>query len=141
MKYTDELKEEIFKLISEGNTYKDTCLLLNISQSQFIEWKNGNLPEHIKNKDEFNELVKKADAEFKKSLIGVIKKDKSWQSKAWLLERKFPEDFSEKIVNQIVGKDGQEFVFKVQRVLTDEEKKLLELKEKEQKLLEDKREK
>lgn len=74
--------------IASGLTNRDACTLAGIGESTFYE----------KQKDdpEFAERVKRALVQFKHERIKKIREDTSWQSSAWLLERKFPEEFGRK---------------------------------------------
>ncbi|MCP4652822.1 MAG: hypothetical protein GY858_05505 [Candidatus Omnitrophica bacterium] len=78
-KYTPELASQIVKLIEDGNFAKVAHKAVGISNDTFYAW--------IKNKAEFSENIKKAKAKRISTLIDSIKQDKSWQSKAWMLER------------------------------------------------------
>ena len=44
----------------------------------------------------FCDLVKKAEMMMKKTCLAIILKDPSWQSKAWLLERKWWQEFGQR---------------------------------------------
>lgn len=90
MKYGPEKTEEICNLIFLGNNRNDACLLADIGQATFYEWMQ---------KTEFAECIKKAEAKFKGLNIQIIQSaaTRSWQAAAWLLERKYRDEYALKI--------------------------------------------
>ncbi len=88
-KLTHEVKEQIYLIIADGNTYKVAFQSCGIGESTFYEWMQ---------QPEFSELIKKAEAEAKKKLLGTIKaaSDTKWQAAAWILERRWPDEFGAK---------------------------------------------
>ena len=97
-KLTDELSKKICAFIASGATNEDACKLTGIGESSFYDW--------IKRFPEFSEAVKKASVDFKRAHILKIAMDESWQSSAWLLERRFPEEYGKRIPLELTGKDG-----------------------------------
>lgn len=106
---TDALIKELCLWIENGNTVEDACLLSSISKSAFYDWmargresQEGGL-ENIYS--EFVDGVKKAEAKFKAFHIQRISKastvGNNWQASAWLLERKYPKQFSRMERNEI----------------------------------------
>lgn len=107
----EELIEEICDWISKGNTFYRACILCNISEASFYEWKKrGN--EELKNGEEtvyteFIESVKKAEEKFKAWNVAQIMKasqNGTWQSSAWLLERKYPDEFGRREKIELTNK-------------------------------------
>ena len=93
-KYSKELVEEVSKHIQSGLTAQEAALVSDIGESTFYLWQqekkaNGkpNPYFHL----EFLEAIKKAMILRKQFLLLSIKQDRSWQSKAWLAERLYPE--------------------------------------------------
>lgn len=84
-KYTPELADQIVGLIKEGNFESVAYGACGLSHQTYYRWK--------KERSDFSEAIKKAKQERITSLIGHIKKDASWQSKAWLLERVHPKKY------------------------------------------------
>jgi hypothetical protein len=78
-KYTKERVDKIAELIRGGNFASVAYGAVGLSHQTYHRW--------LKEKCEFNELIKRAKAERISSLISAIKQDGSWQSKAWMLER------------------------------------------------------
>ncbi len=87
MKYGSDKTKEICEKLRSGNSRNDACILSDINQDTFYEWLK---------KPEFSEAVKKAEIEFKERNIMLIQAAaiKSWQAAAWLLERKYSEEYA-----------------------------------------------
>lgn len=99
-KYTPDTVDAICKAIREGSTQHDAAVMAGVSTATFHEWYNG--------KPEFMEAIEKAHADFKQKNVTAIRAagirvDKSgalagsWQANAWLLERKYPEEFGQRM--------------------------------------------
>jgi hypothetical protein len=87
MKYGDDMTKEIAALLEGGSNRTDACLIAGISYETFTVWMQ---------KPEFAECIKKAEAQFKNRNITIIQKAAAttWQAAAWLLERKFWQEFA-----------------------------------------------
>lgn len=96
---TPELADRIANLISTGNYATVVCGLVGIGESTFYRW----LARGEKAKSglyrEFWEKVKKAEAAREAKWVKDIEGDPSWQSKAWLLERRYPDRWGRREVN------------------------------------------
>jgi len=99
-KYKPELVERIYHYIEAGLNDEDAALLAGISLQTFYTWK--------KEKPEFSEGIKKAKARFKEAGIKNIREaaKKDWKAWAWLLERKFPEEFAKRDNFNVSGDVG-----------------------------------
>jgi hypothetical protein len=101
-KYTPALIAEIASSIKEGNTQEDSARMAGIHVSTFYDYMKHS---------EFSEAVEKAHAEFKKANVlairaaGIRAKNGevhgSWQANAWLLERKYPEEFGQRLTIRV----------------------------------------
>lgn len=87
MKYSKQTTEELCKYISNGLSQKDAAVMAGTTEKSFYEWMK---------KSEFSESVKKATVGFKLYHLHNIAKHAAttFTASAWLLERKFPEEFS-----------------------------------------------
>lgn len=108
-KLTPETVKAVTDAIREGSTQDDAARLAGIARTTFYEWMNA--------KPEFADAVQKAHADFKRAQVKAIraagiraKKDAhgevigtegSWQANAWLLERKYPEDFGQRMTYKL----------------------------------------
>ena len=95
----DKLIKDICSYLKEGVPILTTCKALKISESIYYDWiKRGQGLHPERTQEEiyvkFVEEVEKAVAESEINLLDQIMKDKSWQAKAWILERRFPKRWS-----------------------------------------------
>ena len=100
MKYCPEIIKEISGYIVDGYNQHDAAIMAGISEALFYEW--------MKNKIEFIEAIKKAHAEYKHEHLQIIRKaatNGSWQASAWLLERRYKDEFALRQEN--TGADGK----------------------------------
>ena len=108
-----ESADKFLSAIRLGVSYKSACEYAGYSESSFYEWKQkaeGKYSAHD-NYDrevyaEFMDTVKRTEQSGKISLLTMINKDETWQSKAWILERRFPEEFGRIDRMEVTGKDG-----------------------------------
>lgn len=121
-KYSEELVNDICNLIRDGNSIKDSCILSGLSEKSYYTWQKG---EHLTKEqhEQFLQYTKRALADFKKKQLAIIRaaamprKNKDgvtingqWQAAAWLLERKFKNEFSSK---QLVDQNNKGLTQKV----------------------------
>lgn len=106
-KLNKEMIKDICGFVENGSTFKDACILCDISETSFYDWKNKGI-EDCKNKKvtiyaDFIESLKKAEIKFKayhvQKIMQASQHPSHWTASAWLLERKFRDEF---------GKDKQE---------------------------------
>lgn len=98
VKFSKEICETIYELVSEGFTYKDICAVCDITEQTFNNWINrGKKAKSGKYKD-FYLNVEKAKSLRKHNLIDkLIEKTESkddWKGYAWLLERGYGDEFA-----------------------------------------------
>lgn len=88
MKYGPEITKEICGYLETGSNRTDSCILAGINFDTFRDW--------FKKFPEFSEAIKKAEVKFKQFNVMMVLKasEKSWQAAAWMLERKFHEEFA-----------------------------------------------
>ena len=101
-KLTPELQKEICDYIGvDGLMDKDACLLAGISTASFCLWKKKGSEEGAPEVySEFLEAIKEAEAGFKQKRLKNIRvagDEGDWKANAWLLERKYPEQFGRRI--------------------------------------------
>lgn len=92
-KLTKELVKRAVELKERGLSNQDICIACGISETAFYRWQ-----QHPKSELQMAlvEGLKKAEALYKDALLYEILqagKDKDWKAHAWLLERKYPEEF------------------------------------------------
>lgn len=98
---TPELIKLVAKGIGDGLSNVDACAMADITQTTFYEWLQrsgaGESPF-----TEFSEAIKKAQVKAKQEHLKNIKRagKVTWQASAWTLERKYPEEFGQKVQHQ-----------------------------------------
>lgn len=107
--------KKVIDAVSSGLTNIDACTVAGIAEDSLYT--------KIKKDKEFSELLKKAQISFKFSNIQKIKNDGSWQSAAWLLERKFKTEFGREQTIDLTtkGKELQGVIVQVKNVETKKE--------------------
>ena len=87
-KQTPETVKIIVDAISSGLTQRDASALAGISEDTLCLWKRAN--------SDFSEQVRCAEVHFKLKHMKNIEKasDRDWKASAWLLERKFKQEFT-----------------------------------------------
>jgi hypothetical protein len=98
-KYTAEAHKTIVKAIKLGETYKGAAMAAGISERTFYEWREKH--------PRFLQAIEKATSEMRRANIEYIAKKAptTWQAAAWLLERRFPNEFGRRSV-EVSGPDG-----------------------------------
>lgn len=99
-----EIVDKLFQEISRGVPIKHACTIAGISRSSYYAWskKAEELPDDIPEDDEnylFKYFEKKKEEGIAMAIatrVEDIRKDSSWQSSAWWLERMAHEDFGKK---------------------------------------------
>ena len=101
IKLEDDIQQRLILAIERGLTIADACEYSGISEKTYYNWLNKDTTQ-IKDDEErkkfvqFLQDIKKAQSECQMYCLDFIMKDKSWQSKAWLLERRFPDRWAKK---------------------------------------------
>lgn len=92
-KLTKQGIEDALRLCRVGATDKDIAAYLGVAPETFSRWVN-----HPKtdNQRQLSQALKKGEVERKAALVGRIMdaSGDSWQAAAWLLERKYPQEFA-----------------------------------------------
>ena len=114
----DNSQTRLLEAVRQGLTIDDACAYAGIVKQTYYNWLNKDLeaiknPKDKKNFMDFLDSLKKAQSECQMYCLDLLMKDKSWQSKAWLLERRFPDrwakkdmtlnDNNEKVINFTYG--------------------------------------
>lgn len=100
-KYTEDTLAAIEKALKLGMTRHDAAIHGDIDDSTFCVWLNE--------KPEFVDLVQKAETYAKLSRVERIEKagkKGTWQADAWMLERKYANEFAQRLVVQITPEDA-----------------------------------
>lgn len=94
-KLTEEMVEQMAALKADGLSNKDICRAVGIHEATLYRWvsKPSGRPHRA-----LGESLNKAEANYKRTLLttireAVIKKNGQWTAAAWLLERKYPDEY------------------------------------------------
>ncbi len=98
LKLTRKLVDQIVELKRDGLCDADIIAAIGVNQSTFYRWlKDGEDAKSGVKRALYTEL-KKAESEYKRSLLTTIKsaamsRAQYWTAAAWLLERKYPMEY------------------------------------------------
>lgn len=93
-KLTREALETAIKLKKGGANNRDIAAAIGVCEQTFYRWQSDPKTDLQR---EFCESLKKAEADYKNALCAIILRDakeRDWKAAAWLLERKYPEEYS-----------------------------------------------
>jgi hypothetical protein len=92
--------ELLYKALNLGLNVTDACVYADISRDFFYK--------RLKKNSAFSKEVEKSILQPKMRALANIQKAAavSWQASAWLLERKFSDEFALKNRTELTGKDG-----------------------------------
>lgn len=94
-KLTEELIDRMVELKSDGLSNRDICCAVGIHEATLYRWIGE---PRTKLQRALNEALKKAEAAYKRTLLDTIRsaalsRSQYWTAAAWLLERKYPDEF------------------------------------------------
>jgi transposase len=93
-KRTKAIERKLLDAISKGHSRRDMAKLAGINFTTFYDWLHGD--------PLFAREVEKAEAQYAGRLLRVIDKASGlqWQAAAWILERRFPEQWGRHLVTE-----------------------------------------
>ena len=97
-KLTYKMVEQAVEMKSHGLSNVDICAGLGITEGTFYRWLRE---DDTKLKRALKQGLKKAEAEYKETLLQSImttatrEKNPQWTAAAWLLERKYPDEYAQ----------------------------------------------
>ena len=101
---TKEHIKEAVKLRKAGALDKDIASYIGVRPDTFSKWINH---PRTPNQTQLAQALKKAESEYRTNLLTIIYNEaanKTWQAAAWLLERKYPDEFARKDRSSISAK-------------------------------------
>lgn len=121
MKYKKYIIETICQNLRKGKTRISSVRKAGIDYQTFLDWLDGKIPKNAfkncksksdikKKKNEFSELIKKAEIEGIATRKGraedglLSSMNKNWTACAWYLERKFPDEYGQTNKHEIDDK-------------------------------------
>ena len=108
-KLTRETVDCLLTGIRAGMPYRLAAEAAGISETTFYAWQRGVFPRGADKelKSQFSKELMRARAEAALKLLLIIQRaaHTDWRAAAWILERRFPEDFGKQVFEH-TGKDG-----------------------------------
>ena len=98
VKFSKDVCETIYELVSKGFTYKDICAVCDITEQTFNNWINRGKKAKSGKYKEFYLTVEKCKAErknnLKEELLDLGRSKDDWRAIAWMLERGYGDEFA-----------------------------------------------
>ena len=90
---TDDVREQIVKLVEAGNYIETAVLCVGVSRSSYKNWMRWGAKQETGIYRQFFNAVRKAEALAEARAIVRVRQagQKWWQAEAWYLERKYPD--------------------------------------------------
>lgn len=113
---TEQVQNAVCDAIRHGATYQAAAEAAGIAYSTFNDWRKDQRPRYVK----FSEAIMRANADAQLDLLAKIlnKSDDDWRAAAWILERRFKNDFGAAV--DLTSK-GDAIVFEIKRQADDQE--------------------
>ena len=93
-KLSKEVVSRAVQLKKGGANNKDIAAAIGVGESTFSRWINDPKSDLQR---QLQQELKKAEADYKNALLAVIAKasrERDWKAAAWLLERKYPQEYA-----------------------------------------------
>ena len=92
-----KVQQKVLSALRSGSTVEAACSFARVSKVTWYAW----LKKDAALRADYEEALASAEI----ALVVEIKKDKSWQSKAWLLERRFPDRWGKRETLSVKAED------------------------------------
>lgn len=105
MAYSKDFMQKVLGAVANGLNVQDACAVAGISKQTLYN--------HVNSDPSFAEEFEKAQVSFKLTHLRNVASasQNDWRASAWILERKFKDEFS--LRQEMVGKDGADLNFQV----------------------------
>lgn len=93
-KLSKEVVKRAVQLKKGGALNKDIAAAIGVAEATFSRWINNPKTDLQR---QLGQELKKAEADYKNALLAVIAKasrERDWKAAAWLLERKYPQEYA-----------------------------------------------
>lgn len=110
-KLTPELTANLVQALQLGTPRALACQYAGIHVSQFYRWIAAGEKEESGKYRVFCDAIKEAEGQMTVNLLGRIQKaakEGRWQAAAWILERRFPEEFARRAEQHHSLRGGEE---------------------------------
>lgn len=93
-KRTKEVEKQLLAAIRKGHTRRDMAKLAGVSYQMFYDW--------LASDAKFAAAVERAEAQYAGRLVKIIDKAsrKTWQAAAWILERRFADQWGRHLITE-----------------------------------------
>jgi hypothetical protein len=105
-KLTDELEEEICKLIRGQMTLTDACAWVGINRTCVWEWRTKGQAHPESRYGQFERAIEKAYMVAKAYLIRGVAQHPDVRGKLFILKNRYPDEFRDRIVQEMSGPNG-----------------------------------
>ena len=102
---TDELVDRLMDLISQGYTYRDASATLGIPENTFQRWRHESETAKSGPRAYLAKQLPLATAQFKHFHLNQIRESNEWRSHAWILERRFPQEYASRMTVELMLED------------------------------------
>ena len=102
-KYTKTVVRKICSSVRQGLSFKDSAIIAGITEETLNQWTrklNTDGTENLNYKPELDLELQEANAKAKLKLIKEIRASKDWKSKAWIMERTYPQQYAIKQLSE-----------------------------------------
>jgi len=90
----EDMIKQIYKCIVIGMSIARACAYIGVDKQTFYKWKKFGIERPDSVYASLLENIERAESGGELKLISDIQRDASWQSKAWILERRYPDEWS-----------------------------------------------
>lgn len=120
-KLTKEIIEQIATLVRAGNYIETACNFVGLSKDTYFRWAREGARAKSGLKRLFSDSIKSAVAESEIRDVEFIRKNETWQSKAWRLERRFPDRWGNRQKVELSGNVEIERIRKLAEEIMNED--------------------
>ena len=117
---TPELQAQVVTAIGQGSYPEVAARAAGLSRTTFYRWMQEGENEDSDKRD-FWDAVKKAEAAAETTAVETIRADGSWQSKAWLLERRYAHRWRRREDQEVTHSGSVRTVIEIHHDVTDRE--------------------
>jgi transposase-like protein len=103
---SDELEEELCKLLRGQMTLTDACQWIGVSRAAVWEWRTKGQEDPSTRYGRFERAIEKALTIAKAYLIRGVAQHNDVRGKIFLLKNRYPNEFRDRIVQELSGPNG-----------------------------------
>ncbi len=107
----DEIEARICRLAAKGHSYESACLAVGINRATLQNWRQRGMEEVGRNAPgryaQFVENLEAARNRAKIRFVNFLADNPDWKARWKLMKNFWPEEFSERIINEVSGPGGR----------------------------------